>query len=187
VQSDAHVRTCPIKASGSSRHGFARRTAIRERYGHRKPGLKVPDRFPARGSATRRPLPSPGSRRLQFPEFGGTMGRSDSLRTVTTACPCRSPVVTPAGASVFVSPLKPDAGLRPGAFWVRPPPSSRSPGELQGVPSSWGTLMCLRPVLRPRRDRATRPYGGPTRPPGCQNRRLAAGSQSRGSIAGPRH
>ena len=163
------------------------RCATRGRFVGSGSRFNAPALLPGHGPATRRPLPSPGSRRLQFPEFGGTMGRSDSLRTVTTAFPCRSPVVTPAGASVFVSPLKPDAGLRPGAFWVRPPPSSRSPGELQGVPSSWGTLLCLRPVLRPRRDRTTRPYGGPTRPPGCQNRRLAAGSHSRGSIAGPRH
>ena len=44
--------------------------------------------------------------------------------------------------------------------------------RVQGVPSSWGTLLYLCRVLRPRQDRHTRPYGVPTRPPGCPRRRL---------------
>ena len=35
---------------------------------------------------------------------------------------------------------------------MRPPPSAALRVESQGVPNSWGTLVCLGRVLGPRRD-----------------------------------
>ena len=108
--------------------------------------------FPPNGSVTRRPLPSPGSSRVEFPGFLGTMRRSDSLPPVPPrfvslrlAIPSRVACVrsrsgpTPTGGQGFVVRLSP----APDVVEM----------ETQGVPSSWGTLMCLCPVLRPRQDR----------------------------------
>src|SRR5207237_4839561 len=55
----AQIRTCPIKASGSSRNGFVCRRAIHERYGNRGPRYKALALVPAHGSATRQPFPCP--------------------------------------------------------------------------------------------------------------------------------
>jgi hypothetical protein len=50
--------------------------------------------------------------------------------------------------------------LGPGSFGSGTSPISQSikRWKRQDVPSSWGTLVCLGPVLRPRRDRQVRPY-----------------------------
>lgn len=57
------------------------------------------------------------------------------------------------------SSAKSDADLGPGSFGSGSSPFSQSikRWKRQGVPSSWGTLMCLRPALRPRRDQPARP------------------------------
>jgi hypothetical protein len=54
---------------------------------------------------------------------------------------------------------KSDADLGPGSFWSGPSPSGQSlqRWRRRGVPSSWGTLMCLRLALGPRRDQPARP------------------------------
>ena len=99
-------------------------------------------------------LPSPGSRWHLFPCFDGTMRCSDSLPPVTphfVSFMRRLPPLAP----VFVSPAKSDADLGPGGVGVWHLPAQASllkTWRRQGVPSSWGILMCLRPALRPRRD-----------------------------------
>src|ERR1700720_3754333 len=103
--------------------------------------------FPPNGSATRRPLPSVGSLRVRFPDLVGTMRRSDSLRTVSPRLVVLRLAIPPR-ASVFVSPTRPDAGLGPGAFGLAAPRPDFVEVEPQGVPSSWGTLVCLCRVLR---------------------------------------
>ena len=64
----------------------------------------------------------------------------------------------PARAPVFVSPLQPDAGWGPGAFGSGSPTPVFPDGRPQGLSGSWGTPLCLCPVLRPRQDRSVRPY-----------------------------
>jgi len=44
--------------------------------------------FPSNGSTTRRPLPSAGSPQAGFPDFAGTMERSDSLPPSRRASLC---------------------------------------------------------------------------------------------------
>jgi hypothetical protein len=109
--------------------------------------------FPPNDSRTRRPLPSPGSGRHPFPRFLGPRGRSDTLPSLSPrfgvslgdTCPC-----------AWVRSSLP-ARRRPAAwsFEVRPLPASvLSSRKRQGFPGSWGTLVCLCPVLGPRQDRA---------------------------------
>ena len=95
------IRTCAISAYGSSSHGFTYATAhkvpprtrsrrrsrncaaysaslaIRRSLVDTGSGSKAPVMFPSNGSTTRRPLPSPGSPRVRFSWFHGTMRRSD--------------------------------------------------------------------------------------------------------------
>ena len=82
------IRTCPTKASGSSRHGFTSRFAIGERYVDPRPRYKALDGWPAHQSMTNLFLPSPGSPRSRFPCFNGTMKRCDSLRPSRRASCC---------------------------------------------------------------------------------------------------
>jgi hypothetical protein len=51
-------------------------------------------------------------------------------------------------------------------------PAGSVPWKRQDLPRSWGTLMCLCHVLRPRQDQSVRPYDGPVLPPLCPQRRL---------------
>jgi len=79
VQSDAHVRTCPIKASGSSRQRLTcPACAIRGSCVDPRPRYKAPGGCPPHGSLTDIPLPSTGSPRYRFPCFNGTMKMCDS-------------------------------------------------------------------------------------------------------------
>jgi hypothetical protein len=84
------IRTCPIKASGSSSHGLAARSAIRWCFVDTGSGFCAPTLFPPSGSATRRPRPSAGFPRVGFPGLAGTMRRSDSLRTFSPRFVCAS-------------------------------------------------------------------------------------------------
>jgi len=47
------------------------------------PGFDAPAMFPSNGAATRRFLPSAGFPRVGFPDFVGTMKRSDFLASVS--------------------------------------------------------------------------------------------------------
>jgi hypothetical protein len=79
------------------------------------PGLRVPDLSPTGSSVARRPLPSAGSPTHRFPR---RLRYYEALRLPATFSPrfllVRSAI--PPRAPVFVSPLRPDAGLRPGAL-----------------------------------------------------------------------
>src|SRR5579872_434850 len=64
---------------------------------------------------------------------------------------------------------------RPRAWGSSAGPRSRlvSQGDVQGLPGSWGTPLCLRPVLGPRQDRRHQAtYGGSAWPPFTTRRRL---------------
>jgi hypothetical protein len=62
-------------------------------------------------------------------------------------------LAVPSLAPVFVSPACPTPADGPGAFAVWPPRASCfQEWKRQDLPSSWRTLVCLRPALRPRRD-----------------------------------
>ncbi len=106
----------PVRPVMGSRFRFA----ICERFVDPQPRFKALDGCPPHKSMTSISLPSPGSPRSRFPCFNGTMKMCESLPTfpphfllVRMAVPSR--------ASVFVSPLRPDAGLGPGALWFGSP------------------------------------------------------------------
>jgi hypothetical protein len=142
--------------------------------------------FPSSGSVARHPLPSTGSRRGRFPGFGGTMGCSESLRTVTTGLRVVRPPLPRGRACLRVSA---QARRRPGArgVGVRPPPG-RFSGGVAGRPKFLGNPGVPRPC--------SRTPAGPE-PPGHEVVRRGPRhaktegyprvSQSRGSIAGRGH
>jgi hypothetical protein len=149
------------------------RCGIRRGYVDRGTGDEAPALWPPGRAVVRRPLPSTGSRRVRFPGLRGTMERCDSLRTVTAGFLVVHPPL-PLGYVCFRLSLP--ARRRPGARGSRTAaPRGAIAVESQGVPSSWGTLLRRCRVLGPRRDRTTRPYSGPTRPPIWRSRRLPAG------------
>ena len=131
------------------------RFAIRERYVDPCPRYDAPDGLPAHESMTNISLPSPGSPRSRFPCFTGTMKMCDSLRPSRHASFCFAwqyqvlrLCFAPCG------PERPTAGR---GFIIRSPYRKIAPGDAQGIPSSWGALVCLCHVLRPRQDLPTRP------------------------------
>jgi hypothetical protein len=67
------IRTCPMRASGSSGHGLIRCCFV-----NTLPEFDASDMFPSNDATTRRSLPSTGSVRNTFPRFPGTMKRSDA-------------------------------------------------------------------------------------------------------------
>ena len=145
------IRTCPIKASGSSRHGFTSRLAIGERYVYPRSRCRVLGGCPAHKSMTNISLPSPGSPRSRFPCFTGTMKMCDSLPASRRASLCFAWRYHALRLSLRSrSPERTTASL--GLVSGIPLPESAR-GKDQGVPSSWGILVCLCRVLRPRPDR----------------------------------
>jgi len=145
------IRTCPIEASGSSRHGFTSRFAICERYVDPRPRYKAPDGWPAHKSMTNISLPSPGSPRSRFPCFNGTMKMCDSLRPSRRASLCfawQYQVLR-----LWFAPCGPGRKTAGLGFAIRSPFRQIAPGDDQGLPSSWGAFVCLCHVLLPRRDR----------------------------------
>src|SRR5579871_1938129 len=60
------------------------RCATRGRFVDSGSRFNAPALLPGHGPATRRPLPSPGFSRLEFPGFTGTMERSDSRPSLTS-------------------------------------------------------------------------------------------------------
>ena len=107
--------------------------------------------FPSHGSTVWRPLPSPGSGRWPFPRFAGTRGRSDA----------RSPLARRSvafasryhGVRLCSSLLPARRRLEAWGFRVWQPRANRCPWRRPGLPGSWGTLVSLCRVLRPRQDR----------------------------------
>src|SRR5436305_11115133 len=91
------------------------RCATRGRLVDSGSGFNAPALLPGHGPATRRPLPSAGSSRHEFPGFTGTMGRSDSRPSVPSHFVAFARRLPPR-APVFVAPRKPDAGTGPVAF-----------------------------------------------------------------------
>jgi len=168
------IRTCPIKASGSSGYGFPipHRYALKFR-GHgdrvQSPGHVSLQRFrsPALPSLHRVPTVTvPRLRRyygaLRFPanRHGGF--------------PCRSPAVT-TGRVCFRLSLQ--ARRRPGArsIRVRPPPR-RISGGVAGRPKFLGNPRVPMPCSRtPAGPQSPGHAVIRTRPPACQHRRLPAG------------
>jgi len=114
------------------------------------------------------------------------MRRSDSLRTFSPHLVLLR-LAIPSRAPVFVSPSRPDADLGPGALCLAAPTPQPIGMEPQGVPSSWGTLMCLCRVLRPRRDRNHQAIAVDRRGPRSVQAKGSRGWYSRGSIARPEH
>jgi hypothetical protein len=69
----------------------------------------------------------------------------------------------------------------------RYPQPDHARGEVQGVPSSWGILVCLCPVLRPRSDRTLLAQAERRCCPRDVQDEGSGGYSSRGSIARPWH
>ncbi len=121
------VASLPSRRSGLAqlRHPARRAAASRAlcylpAFREQHPGLGVPDLSPTSSSAARRPLPSAGSPSHRFPRHRRYY---EALRLPATVPPrfrvVRSAV--PPRAPVFVPPLRPDAGLGPGAFGAAAP------------------------------------------------------------------
>jgi hypothetical protein len=132
------------------------------------------------------PLPSPGFRRDGFPCFNGTVRalRLLPLRPAALLVVARQYHTLPP-AFRFPRPWMPDRG--PGSLgFGTPEPIVR--WREAGLPGSWGTLVCVRPVLRPRQDRCPLALAGHRRGPSFSD---STGSceltKFRGSIAGHSH
>ena len=144
------IRTCPLKASGSSRCGiavphttglFRGDTLVR----HDVLGV-VPAPRPQRGThfAPR----GPGG---PFPRFNTNIGRCDSLPSISprfVSFAWRYPRSSPVRPHQFGTELWINLEL------VSRGSSRQSRRRRQGLPSSRGTLLIIRHVLRPRRDQA---------------------------------
>ena len=144
------IRACPIKAPGSSRHGFASRHAIGWLSGYSGSRLRVLGLVPTNSSAARHPLPFPGSARLAFPCFAGTMRCSDSLPPSRLTC-LRSAIPRVAPVLSLSQPRAPDC--EPGVGKPVAPVPARSAWRGPGPPRFPGNPMDLRRVLRPRPSR----------------------------------
>lgn len=173
------IRTCPTKAYGSSSHGFTPRYAIRCRPINRVLRLGVPALLPDRGSVTRPPFPPPG------PPMASSPTSPVLWRTPTPAIPSHRTLVLarryPRASGLSLLP-RPDADEAGPEFLVRyssDRPSER--GRAAGLSGSWGTLVCVRPVLGPRQDRYTRPSTVYRRGPSA---RSDGGLAARGLISG---
>jgi hypothetical protein len=177
-----------MKASGSSADGFAiwlrpyplmlaRQVSVTEDRAT-EDALWCPRRDPPTG----RPLPSPGSCTAHFPGFAGTTRRCDSLRSSPRAS-LPSLRGTTGLLCVRSSFLALRAGPRQAGSWSANAPAGTHPWKTEGLPSSWRVLMCIGPVLRPRRDRHARPYDAVGTAPYRPRRRLPRQRCFRGSIA----
>jgi hypothetical protein len=141
----------PNDSSGSVSGDCFASSAIRCCFVDTGSGFDAPALFPSNRSVTWHSLPSPGPGRLPFPRFGGTMECSDVLRPwrraplpslgATRRCGCR------------FAPCGPARQPRAGGSSSGPPYRLLSPGDDQDLPGSWGTLVSLCRVLRPRQDR----------------------------------
>ena len=160
------------------------RCATRGRLVDSGSGFDAPALLPGHGPATRRPLPSPGCSRHEFPGFSGTMERSDSRPSVPAHFVAFARRLPPR-APVFVAPHKPGAGLGPGVFGSGHPQSlSLSRRRRSGVPSSWGTPIPVCPVhSTPAGLRAPDRCSAATWPLVCEKQRLPR-KVFRRSIAG---
>jgi hypothetical protein len=126
--------------------------------------------FPPNRPVTRRPLPSPGSRRNLFPCFTGTMRRSDALPSVLPhfvafAWQYHS------GASVFVSSARPDADPETWSFRVWQPHANFG-WRRQGLPGSWETQCAYALFSDPGRTSVSGHYDTSAWPPLAARRRL---------------
>ncbi len=146
-------------------------------------GFDAPAMFPSNGSITWRPLPSPGStgvvprvpryyEALRFPA-----ALPDTLRFL------RMTVTTPLRLSSFLLPSPTPTCGREVWGLARSQSQMLKRWKRQGVPSSWGILMYLRPVLRPRRDR----HGQAIRQVGTAPRASYGESSPREVISGLNH
>ena len=139
---------------------------------------------PAHGSTTRHALSSPGFqrcgspdsqviRRAPTPRRPSRRASSPSLGDTTDASSCSSPTAPDAGPRIILELVSRDSGRH--CRWRR-----------RGLPSSRGTLLIIRPVLRPRRDR-TGPVGPrvdlPDMAPAPDNNEGSPRRCFRGSIA----
>jgi hypothetical protein len=178
------IRTCPIKAYGSSRHGFTPGFAIRSRSGDRLPRLGVPDLSPDCGSVTRPPFPPPGPRLASSPTsavlWKAPTPAAPSHRTLVRAR--RYPL-----ASGLSLPPPPDAAVACQEFRVRHPSGQRNQrGRTAGLSGCWGIRVSVRRVLGPRQDPDARPLRHPgTVPPRVQAVDSLREACLRGSIARP--
>jgi hypothetical protein len=132
------------------------RSRLASRGGYVDPelGYKVPIGLPPHGPTIGIPLPSPGPPRYRFPCFIGTMRMCDSRRPSHRASfPSLGDTRRRACRFAPGGPERTTAGR---GLLIRSPLPEKAPGDDPGLPSSWGTLVCLRPALRPRRDRRYR-------------------------------
>jgi len=111
----AQLRHPAPQVRGSPSGTHSARSASRWGRGYTAWEHRVSAVLPPNESRTRRPLPSTGSPGGEFPRFHGTMGRSDSLRTLPPPFVFLR-LAVPSRAPVFVSPVRSDADPRAWSF-----------------------------------------------------------------------
>ena len=134
----------------------------------------------------RRPLPSTGSLgsvpplRRYYETLRLPAAHLAALRCLRLAIPPLRPL--------FRSRRPPSAADRGPGVWSPGTPGRDLARRRQGLPGSWGTLVCTCPVLRPRRDRARQAIAAlSARPPSTATTTAPAMSHFRGSITRPSH
>ena len=133
---------------------------------------------------TRRPLPSAGSLGIGSPGLHGTMGRSDSRPSLSPHFVAFAWRYHPCAAVRSHRPRRAAVGSGELVFRV---PSRNCWWKRTGLPGSQGPLVCLGPVLRPRRDRSRQASCGVSAWSPRLTRARTPAKSFRGSIARPRH
>jgi hypothetical protein len=111
--------------------------------------------FPPLGPSAGSALPSTGSSEASSPA-SAVLWRCATPWVPGTTRRCLR-VALPGGVSVLSLPAVQNTKPRAGASSAGSPRRQHTPGDRQGLPSSWRILVCLCPALRPRQDRPTRP------------------------------
>ena len=123
--------------------------------GHRSGASECSAGFPPLGPSAGSALLSPGSSEASSPA-SAVRRRCATPWVPGTTLRCLR-VALPGGVSVVSLPAVQSTKPRAGASSAGSPRRQPTPGDHQGLPSSWRILLCLCPVLRPRQDRPTRP------------------------------
>jgi hypothetical protein len=162
------IRTCPIKASGSSRRGFASRSAIRRCYGDKQRGPKSPAWCPPTAPQRGTPFPRPGPGGSGSPVSQVLRGAPTSHRPSRRAS-CR--LAVPQVALAFRSQRFRARQRGPGVG--KPVPHRHVPWKQGGTSQVPGEPCCAFAVFfDPGGTGPSGPCEGSARPPHIQLRRL---------------
>ena len=174
------IRTCPIKAYGSSSHGFA----FPLRYPRPLRGQGAEARCPRLVARPRARDPAPPSLRRVL---AGRVPRLRRYYEGLRPLPPRlagllcSPGDTPAAPGPSLPPRQGAGAAGREVSGSAPPQPMRGRGRVAGLSGCWGTLVGVRRVLGPRRAPGARPVTAPGHGPSARSH---GGRATRSLIAG---